>query len=544
MTLKGVLFDFDGTLTQAGSLDFGALRAAIGCPKAQPVLEFIESLPSQDARERARQVLDEFEIEAARNSRPNEGAEALIASLRSEGLKIGIITRNSMRAVRIALDGFQHTGESDFDVILTRDQALLPKPSPEAVLEAARRIMARPEEILMVGDFAFDIAAGHAAGARTVFLTNGNAIAPGSDEPDFTIERLSRLPEILEMLTPLPMGKLPNRLLSRLLAKLDFDDPGLIVKPGVGEDLAAVRLAGEEVLVLKSDPITLTSDEAGTYAVAVNVNDVATSGATPRWLVVSLLFPPGSCAVEIEHVMSDLSRTAKTFGLTLCGGHTEITDAVSRPVVAGHIAGTVSRSGLILKQNMRSGDRILMTKAIALEGTCILARELPDTLLAMGVSSDEIRRCRQLLTDPGISVVREARVAAGSGRVTAMHDVTEGGVATALEELSVAGRHRIRVNRDSIPVMSETTRICSLLGADPLGLIASGSLLIACEAAASDELAERIRGEGVGAAIIGEVLDEGQGVEASNGRGEIVPWPRFKVDELARILESGARGKA
>lgn len=541
MAIKGVLFDFDGTLTQAGSLDFSALRAALGCPQAQPVLEFIESLPSRDAGERAYGILHEFEGEAARRSFPNEGAEELLAFLRSTGIKLGIITRNSTNSIGLALENFRSTRASDFEVMLTRDHELAPKPNPDMVLEAARRIGLRPDQILMVGDFRFDIEAGNAAGARTVFLTNGAATAPGAAAPDFIIEKLAELRDILEWLVPLPMGKLPNRFLGMLLAKLDLGDPSLIVEPGVGEDAAAVRIAGEEVLVLKSDPITFTSDRAGTTTVIVNVNDVASMGAAPRWLQASMLFPPGSSVEDVERVLSELNGTARACGLTLCGGHTEITDAVTRPVVAGHVAGTVSRSRLVLKRNMRAGDCLLITKAIAVEGTCIIARELPERLLSLGVLPDEVQRCRQLLTDPGISIVDEARIAAESGGVTAMHDVTEGGLATAMEELSTAGHHRIRVYRDKIPIMKETARICGLIGADPMGLIASGSLLITCSGLARDGLERAIRGAGIAATAIGEVLEEGQGIEARNAGGEIVPWPRFQVDELARILESGTR---
>ncbi len=541
MAIKGVLFDFDGTLTKPGSLDFGALREAVGCPKDRPILEFIEGFSSRNARERAQRILDEFEIEAARRSHPNEGAEALIPLLRSKGLKLGIISRNSQRAIRLALENFHHIRASDFDVILTRDQTYLPKPSPEAVLAAAGQMGLQPDQIFVVGDYVFDIEAGRNAGARTVFLTNRVATTPGTATPDFTIGRLEELREILELFAPLSMGKLPNRFLSRMLEKIDIRDSSLIIKPGVGEDLAAVGIGGEEVLVLKSDPITFTADAIGTYAVIININDVATAGAVPRWLLASLLFPPGTCAAEIEQVLLELSETSKAFGVTLCGGHTEITDAVTRPVVVGHITGTVCRDSLIDKRNTRQGNRLLLTKGIALEGTCILARELSDRLSSLGLSPSEMRRCRQFLTDPGISIVREARIAAATGKVTAMHDVTEGGLATALDEFSTACHHRIRVYRDRIPILVETARICSLLNIDPMGLIGSGSLLIACDDAASDGLVAAIQEAGIAAAVIGEVLEEGEGIEALNQKGEIIPWPRFAVDEAARILEISAR---
>lgn len=543
MGLKGVLFDFDGTLTAPGGLCFAEIRSAIGCPKNSPILEFISSLTSSQTREAAYEVLENFEIDAARRAQPNLGAEELVPLLRSMGLRLGIITRNSARAVRISLQNFRHVRESDFEVIVSRDHDLMPKPDPETVFEAARQMSLDPSQCLMVGDFVFDIEAGRKAGAWTVFLTNGGDSSSSPNTQDYTIGRLDDLREVLELFSALPMGKLPNRFLGRLLAGLDKPGDSLIIPPGVGQDIAAARIDGEEVLVLKSDPITFTADSAGTYAVAVNVNDIATSGAAPRWLMVTLLFPPGSCVAEIERVMRDLKRTSETHGLILCGGHTEITDAVTRPVVVGHVAGTVPRRALVEKSNMRRGDSLLITKGIAIEGTSILARELPERLAGLGVGKEEIARCRDLLTTAGVSIVREACIASASGRITAMHDVTEGGLATAVEELSTAGRHRIRVFRQRIPVLDETARLCRLLDLDPLGLIGSGSLLITCDASASQGVVKSIADAGIPATVIGEVLESGDGIEAVNEKGEPIEWPRFAVDEIARVLAGRAKAE-
>jgi hydrogenase expression/formation protein HypE len=154
------------------------------------------------------------------------------------------------------------------------------------------------------------------------------------------------------------------------------------------------------------------------------------------------------------------------------------------------------------------------------------------------MTSGEIERCRDFLTNPGISIRKEAEIAASSGTVTAMHDVTEGGLSTALEELSIAGRHRIRVFADRIPILDETAKIGRLLGIQPLGLIGSGSMLIRCAAAASDSLIKSIRIAGIDATWIGEILEEGTGIEVVNREGEKVAWPRFEVDEVARFSQS------
>ena len=156
----------------------------------------------------------------------------------------------------------------------------------------------------------------------------------------FRVGDLPQLNRLIRMGVPLPAGKLPNDLLQELLDEFTFEDPALLINPGVGEDIAAVDVAQEEVLVLKSDPITFATDAIGHYAVLVNANDIATAGALPRWLLTTLLFPVGSTPSLISSIVSELREFCRTWGITLCGGHTEITDAVTRPVVCGMMAGT------------------------------------------------------------------------------------------------------------------------------------------------------------------------------------------------------------
>ena len=336
---------------------------------------------------------------------------------------------------------------------------------------------------------------------------------------------------------PLPPGKLPNELLDRFLAELDCRDPSVLVGPRVGEDVAAVSLAGEDTLVLKSDPITFATDAVGYYAMVVNANDLATCGARPRWMLATLLFPPGTSPGRVRQVMVELKQAASRFGVSLCGGHTEITDAVTRPVVVGQLAGTVSRSRLIDKRKMRAGDQILFTKGVAVEGTALIAREFAPRLLELGLGREEVEQCRRFLTEPGISILPEAGIAAGCKEVRALHDVTEGGVATALGELAAAGGHRIRVYPDRIPVFGSTARICKLLDLDPMGLIGSGSLLIACGPEACRGLSDSLDEAGIPVACIGQVLEEGSGVEALEKEGgRPVPWPAFETDEIARLF--------
>jgi hydrogenase expression/formation protein HypE len=195
--MKGVLFDFDGTLTQPGAIDFLAIKEEIACPHDMAILEYIKLQPPKK-QVVLMEILEGHEAEAARLSLPNQGAEACLSTLRGRGVPIGIITRNSLKSVVSALQQFDSIECRDFDVVITREAAL-PKPSPEGVFKAAACMGCLAEELMVVGDFRFDVIAGKRAGAKTVLLTNGgkSSMATGDPMPDYVCGDLNEVVEIV-----------------------------------------------------------------------------------------------------------------------------------------------------------------------------------------------------------------------------------------------------------------------------------------------------------------------------------------------------------
>jgi hydrogenase expression/formation protein HypE len=531
--IDAVLFDFDGTLTRPGSLDFAVIKKRIGCPENVPVLEFMADIEDEARRRRMAALLDRFEQEGAAASQANAGAEGLVAFARKAGLPVGILTRNSRVSVGRALENFARITPADIDVMITREDPVKIKPSGEGVRLAAAKLNVDPTHLLVVGDFHFDMQAGRRAGALTAFLTNGRPL-PADVSCHFVVETLNELEPIIMDGIPLPAGKLPNAFLDVLLNRYRVEDPSVIVGPSVGEDTAAVDIEGHAVLVLKTDPITFATESIGRYAVAVNANDMATAGAESRWMLATLLLPCGFSRSQVSRIFADLHDACNADGIALCGGHTEITDAVCRPVVTGMMAGTLARGDLIRKRQIAPGDRVLMTKGIAVEGTAIIATEFRRLLLEKGMRAAEVDACSRFRSM--ISILPEARIAWQVGGVSALHDVTEGGIATALAELSQAGGRGIRVRRDTLPVYAQTRRMADMLGIDPLGLIGSGSLLICCRAESATNLVSALMENGIAAADIGEVTADKPGIEAHED-GAPVPWPRFEVDEITRLFD-------
>lgn len=538
--VAAVLFDFDGTLTSPGALDFPGFAREIGCPATLPVLEYIEGVEDPQRRAILARRLEVFEMTAAAASRPNAGAEEAVLALADMGLPLAILSRNGSRAILRAFENFPRLRPSHFRVIISRDDPVAPKPAPDGILLGARRLGVPPSELLVVGDYVLDLQAARAAGAIGVHLRNHGPERP-QWEPHFHIPDLTCLPDLVALGLPLPNGKLPGAYLEPFLRDAAGDtDPDLVVAPGVGEDVAVVRLSaphsmGPPFLALTADPITFATDAIEDYLVAINANDMATAAARPRWFLATVLLPSGTTPSAALHLLRGLQQACRRAGVVLAGGHTEITDAVTRPVLAGCLAGTAVT--LVRKDAMRPGDHVLLTKCLAVEGTALLARELGGRLKELGMSEAELSEARELLAQ--ISVTREAELATAAGGVSAMHDVTEGGVAEAMIELSRAGRHLLLVDMERIPISPLTARISAVLGVDALGLIGSGSLLLTVRPAAVAKVEATLTGAGIMVADIGQVGaatgPEIAGVKAMCN-GKEVPWPRFAADEAARVL--------
>jgi hydrogenase expression/formation protein HypE len=454
-------------------------------------------------------------------------------NLISKDLRLGIISRSDIKTIRQDLHNCGFVNEDDMQVIISRPEIMQRKSDANLIHDAAQKMNVALDNVLFISPHPSEIRAVQRVGAITAWMRTGKPAGPAASTGDFEIENIAEIQDIVRMGVPLPSGKLPNKLLHDFLNQFIFDDPTLLINPGVGEDIAAVDIESREVLILKADPITFATNSIGQYAVLVNANDIATSGAMPQWFLTTLFFPGGTTPSQIQHVFEELKSFCRQWGITLCGGHTEITDAVNRPIVAGMMAGTVARRDLIDKRRMQKGDRVLLTKKVAVEGTAIIAREFDVRLKKLGMAAGKIDRCRQFLDN--ISIITEAKIAAETAGTSAMHDITEGGLATALEELSTAGGHIIRVDTDNIPVYPETQIICNLLEINPLGLIGSGSLLICCRSKDCKKLVEDIGAAGVEITAIGEVMERGQGVRAYK-RKKQVSWPAFEVDEITKLF--------
>ena len=336
----------------------------------------------------------------------------------------------------------------------------------------------------------------------------------------------------------LPVGKLRTERLQAHLGKLALLDPRVVVGPRIGEDAAVIDM-GDRYLIATTDPITFAAEEIGWYALQVNANDVAVRGARPRWFLANLLLPEGATTdASVENIFVQLGRACEELEVSLVGGHTEITHGLDRPIVVGTMLGEVAKDKLVTTGGARVGDMVLLTKGVPLEGAAIIAREKSAELERRGVPVALIERARQLLHRPGLSVVPEALLACELAPVHSMHDPTEGGIATACWELAQAAEVGLRVERERLPILPEGSRLCGEFGLDPLGTIASGSLLLTLAPADAAIVLHACAREGIECAFVGQVVPREESVVLVEG-GRPRTMPVFQRDEITKIFAAG-----
>ena len=330
----------------------------------------------------------------------------------------------------------------------------------------------------------------------------------------------------------LPVGKIPPALLRRLLELPRRTRPEILLGPKPGEDAAVVKFCPRPVAIA-SDPITFPTPRPGWYAVHVNANDLAVTGAKPAYFTLTILLPPGSTEEQAVAIMQDALAAADELEVSLVGGHTEVTAAVNIPVVSVTMFGPLLGETPVFTGGGKAGDAIVQVNPMGLEGTSVLAGMYRERL-EKEISAELVSRAASLATAPGISVIKPAMLALRLFDVHAMHDPTEGGLATGLREMAAASGLGLDIHAAKMLVRPETLQICNRLKFDPFGLLSSGCLLLALPEEEAAEAVSALQKSGYGAARIGHLTARPGEYRVINKGGDIRELPLFETDELAR----------
>lgn len=326
------------------------------------------------------------------------------------------------------------------------------------------------------------------------------------------------------------IGKLPNEELEKIVFQnIKNKREEILVGSGIGEDNAIIDF-GEEVCIMSTDPITGATKGIGKLAIYISCNDVASSGAEPIGALLTILAPPNTTKEDIEIIMKEAGVASKELNIEIMGGHTEITDAVNRVVISTTVVGKQKKKNMIDINKVSIGDKVLITKYAAIEGTSIIAKELED-YLEDKIGRDKVIKAQNM--GELVSVVKEG-ILLGEIGVNYMHDITEGGILGAVWEGAVATNKGIKIYENLIPMKEVTREIASLLNIDPYKLISSGSMLVIAKEDKIPEIKEKLAEENINITVIGEVIEKGILIE-KNGVVEEIPSPGS--DELYEALQ-------
>lgn len=325
------------------------------------------------------------------------------------------------------------------------------------------------------------------------------------------------------------IGKVPENVLKRSVMKqLHYKRDEVVLGPGIGEDCAALALAEDEILVMSTDPITGTAKDIGKLAIQITANDLASAGAEPIGVMLTILLPDGTREIALKRIMEQMECACREAKMQILGGHTEVTAVVNQPVV--NVAGVAKakKGSLISTAGARAGMDIVVSKWVGIEGTMIFAKE-KEAELKEHFPADFVDTA--IGFDRYLSVVPEAAVAVKSG-VAAMHDVTEGGLFGALWEMAEASGVGLEIDLKKIPIRQETVEICEYFDVNPYGLISSGMMLMASED--GNALVHALAEANIPATVIGKATEGNGRVIVRDEERRFLEPP--KTDELYKVL--------
>ena len=329
----------------------------------------------------------------------------------------------------------------------------------------------------------------------------------------------------------LETGKLDSELLKKIVfGKITYRSEDVSVRPGIGEDCAVMDF-GDHDCIMSTDPISSAVSDIGRLAIHITCNDIASNGVQPLGIMLAVMLPEGTTEEDVDHIMGQAAQTAAEVKVEIIGGHTEITPAVKQPVIVSTAIGKalkgVSQSG----NDMVPGDFIMMTKAVGLEGSGIIASDYEEQLSSV-LSAKELARAKSFLEL--VSVVPEG-IAAGSIGTHGMHDITEGGILGAVWEMCQISHLGAELWLEAIPVSELTKKVCGHFGINWMRLISSGCMMIMVHPEQKEEVIKAIEEEGVSVACIGRVREEAYGRQLlAGGKAEEITPP--VSDELYKVV--------
>jgi len=326
------------------------------------------------------------------------------------------------------------------------------------------------------------------------------------------------------------IGKLPNDVLNDIVINSIHNKRSeILTRPEIGEDCAAFNI-DKDTCVMSTDPITGAISNIGKIAVNVALNDIASSGAVAFGIMINILIPPNGTIEQLKIIMSDINNTCDQLNVDILGGHTEVTDAVTRYVIVSTAVGRVNKNKLIKTSDANSGDSILITKNIGIEGTSIIINEKKEYLKDI-LNEEEKKEGSNLINN--LCVVNEGLISS-QFEINSMHDITEGGILGAIWEVCHSSGLGAYIYKEQIPVSKLTKKICKIFNIDYLKLISSGSMLITCKKSIKDKIIVELEKANIKCCEIGVLTSNKNIIMNTNGQDVVISQP--ESDELYKVI--------
>jgi hydrogenase expression/formation protein HypE len=333
----------------------------------------------------------------------------------------------------------------------------------------------------------------------------------------------------------LPIGKLDSDILQKeVIDRIKYKRDDVEVGAGIGRDCASIDFGSVDCIV-SSDPITADKNDIGRLAVYVSCNDIASEGVKPLFMTMTCLLPDGTTLEDLRLIADQASEAAAKAEVQIVGGHTEITDAVTRPVISSTAFGKREKGKGMHPETIEPGDVLVLTKLAGMEGTGVIANDL-ELRTKAALEPSEVERAKDMLDD--VSVITEGVIGGRLG-VKEMHDVTEGGVLGAVWEMCSVCGLGAEINESSVPVDSVTLKLCSFFKLDYLRLVSSGCMLIAADEETAEDFIDEAGDSGIPAAVIGEFTEKSEGVKMIRKSGKVEEIDPPEADEIYKVVSGG-----
>ena len=287
--------------------------------------------------------------------------------------------------------------------------------------------------------------------------------------------------------------------------------------PQYGVDVAIINLPNGMDMALTSDPLslipTLGLRESAWLSVHLMANDMATTGVAPMYAQLVLNLPAQLTGSQFEEYWKHIHAYCKEINVAITGGHTGKTEGQQSTMAGGGtMIALAPANTFLLSKNAQPGDVIIITKEAALIATSILSLSFPETVKDKCGIENYRAACELFYETSSLQAALTAVDSGDEKQVTAMHDVTEGGVLGAIYELATAADCGALIEIDQLPVGEVQQTICNLFNINPLFCVGAGSMIITARQDKYQQVLQRLQAAGIKATVAGVITEKEKGI--------------------------------